>query len=107
MLKENGIVPLAVGQKDLWPGMWYYNQIALRMAGPTMVVDALNKKASFDSEPFIKAAEKLQELVEIGAFDPNVLAISRDESEVDFFSGKAAMYYGLKCCCRKYRWIRS
>ncbi|NLN65905.1 MAG: extracellular solute-binding protein, partial [Clostridiaceae bacterium] len=44
VLNEKGIVPLAVGQKDLWPGMWYYNQIALRMAGPETVVSALNKE---------------------------------------------------------------
>lgn len=95
VLNENGIVPLAVGQKDLWPGMWYYNQIALRMAGPDTVVSALNKEGSYNTEPFIKAAEKLKQLVEVGAFDPNALGISRDESEVAFFSGKVAMYYGL------------
>ncbi len=94
-LKEKGIIPLCVGEKDLWPGMWYYNQIALREAGPTAVVDALNKKGSFNTEPFIKAAEKLQQLVDIGAFDPNALGTSRDESEAAFFSGKMAMYYGL------------
>lgn len=94
-LKDKGIVALAVGEKDLWPGMWYYDAIALRMAGPETVVKALNKEESFNTEPFIKAAEKLQQLVEVGAFDPNVLGISRDESEVAFFSGKVAMYYGL------------
>jgi raffinose/stachyose/melibiose transport system substrate-binding protein len=75
--------------------MWYYNQIALRMAGPETVVSALNKEGSYNTEPFIKAAERLQQLVEAGAFDPNALGISRDESEVAFFSGKVAMYYGL------------
>jgi raffinose/stachyose/melibiose transport system substrate-binding protein len=94
-LKAKGIVPLAVGEKDEWPGMWYYNQIALREAGATTVVDALNKKGSFNTEPFIKAADKLQQLVQAGAFDPNALGLSRDDSEVAFFSGKAAMYYGL------------
>lgn len=95
VLSGKGIVPLAVGEKDLWPGMWYYNAIALRTAGPETVVKALNKEGSYNTEPFIKAAEKLQQLVKAGGFDPNALGISRDESEVAFFSGKVAMYYGL------------
>lgn len=94
-LVAKNIIPLSVGEKDLWPGMWYYNQIALREAGPDAVVDALNKKGSFNTEPFIKAADKLKQLVDIGAFDPNALGTSRDESEAAFFSGKMAMYYGL------------
>ena len=94
-LSAKNITALCVGEKDLWPGMWYYNQIALREAGPTAVVDALNKKGSFNTEPFIKAADKLKQLVDVGAFGPNALGTSRDESEAAFFSGKMAMYYGL------------
>lgn len=94
-LSAKNIIPLCVGEKDLWPGMWYYNQIALREAGPATVVDALNKKGSFNTEPFIKAADKLKQLVDAGAFGSNALGTSRDESEAAFFSGKMAMYYGL------------
>lgn len=94
-LHAKGIVPLCVGEKDEWPGMWYYDMLALRDAGADTCVSALNKKTSFNTQPFIDAATQLQQLVQAGAFDQGALGISRDDSEVAFLAGKEAMYYGL------------
>lgn len=93
-LRAKGITPMTVGEKDEWPGMWYYDMMALRTAGSQSSLDALNKKASFDQPQFALAAEKLQELVNAKAFDPGILALTRDESIVQLTSGKVAMYFG-------------
>lgn len=92
--RAKGITPMAVGEKDEWPGMWYYDMIALRTAGSKLSLDALNKKASFDNPAFVNAAEKLQELVKAQAFDPGALSITRDDSIVQLTQGKIPMYFG-------------
>lgn len=92
--KSKGITPMVVGEKDEWPGMWYYDMIALREAGAQTCLDALNKKASFDQAPFADAAQKLQDLVDAGAFSKDVLGVTRDESVAMFTQGKVPMYFG-------------
>jgi raffinose/stachyose/melibiose transport system substrate-binding protein len=92
--RAKGITPMAVGEKDEWPGMWYYDMIALRTAGSKLSLDALNKKTSFDNPKFVEAAEKLQELVKAQAFDPSALSITRDDSIQQLTQGKIPMYFG-------------
>lgn len=92
--RAKGITPMALGEKDEWPGMWYYDMIALRTAGSKLSLDALNKKVSFDNPGFVSAAEKLQQLVKAKAFDPGVLSVTRDDSIVQLTQGKIPMYFG-------------
>lgn len=92
--RSKGITPMAVGEKDEWPGMWYYDMIALRTAGSKLSLDALNKKTSFDNPAFASAAEKLQELVNAQAFDQGALSITRDDSVEQLTQGKIPMYFG-------------
>lgn len=92
--KSKGLVPMAVGEKDEWPGMWYYDMIALREGGSQLCLDALNKKSSFDQSAFTDAAKKLEDLVDAGAFSKDVLSQTRDESVAQFDQGKIPMYFG-------------
>lgn len=91
--KAKGITPLAVGEKDKWPGMFYYDALALRAGGAKLSNDALAKKASFEDPAFVDAASKLTKLIDAGAFNPAALGLTRDESEVPFLQGKIPMYY--------------
>jgi len=91
--RAKGITPIAVGEKDQWPGMFYYDALALREGGSKLNNSALSKKASFEDPAFVKAASKLSELVNAGAFNPAALGLTRDESEVPFIQGKIPMYY--------------
>ncbi|MDP4090495.1 MAG: extracellular solute-binding protein, partial [Bacillota bacterium] len=91
--RAKGITPMAVGEKDKWPGMFYYDGLALRQGGAKLCNDALDKKASFEDPAFVNAAAKLKELIDAGAFDPAAIGLTRDESEVPFMEGKIPMYY--------------
>jgi len=93
VFKQKGIIPMTVGEKDGWPGIFYQNIIAIRTAGIKRCNAALNKQESFNQPEFIESAEKLQELIRAGAFDSRSMQLTRDESESDFKNGKAAMYY--------------
>ena len=92
--RAKGVTPLALGEKDEWPGMWYYDMLALRTAGSDLSISALTGKASFENTAFSDAAAKLLELVNAGGFDPGVMGLTRDESNAQFTLGKTAMYYG-------------
>ena len=92
--KAKGLTPMAVGEKDEWPGMWYFDMIALREAGASTCLDALNKKASYDQQPFTDAAQKLEDLVDAGAFAKGVLSVTRDDATAQFTQGKIPMYFG-------------
>lgn len=91
--KEKGVVPMTVGEKDGWPGIFYQNILAIRTAGTRLCNEALNKQASFNVPAFVESAERLKELVDAGAFDSRCMDLTRDESEADFKNGKVAMYY--------------
>ncbi len=91
---DNGIIPMGVGEKDLWPGMWYFNMLAVREAGSKLSTNALTNNASFEDPTFVKAAADLLELVDANAFDPGVLGVSNDEAQVQFTQGKCAMFFG-------------
>lgn len=92
--RSKGLTPMAVGEKDEWPGMWYFDMIALREAGASTCLDALNKKASYDQQPFTDAAQKLEDLVDAGAFAKGVLSVTRDDATAQFTQGKIPMYFG-------------
>ena len=91
--KENGVIPMTVGEKDGWPGIFYQNVLAIRTAGVKLCNLALNKQTSFDQTEFVESAEKLNELIKAGAFDSRCMSLTRDESESDFKNGKVAMYF--------------
>lgn len=92
--RSKNLTPMALGEKDEWPGMWYYDMIALRTAGAKLSTDALTNKASFDDPAFSDAADKLLQLVNAGAFDPGVMGLTRDESNAAYTQGQIPMYFG-------------
>ena len=91
--REKNIIPMTVGEKDGWPGIFYQNILAIRTAGVKTCNDALNKRSSFDAPGFVDSAEKLMGLIRAGAFDSRSLQLTRDEAEQDFINGRVAMYY--------------
>lgn len=92
--KANNVKPMALGEKDEWPGMWYYDMIALRTAGLSTCTNALTGKASFTDPGFSDAANDLLELINAGAFESGVMGLTRDEVNAAFCQGQYAMYFG-------------
>ncbi len=67
-LLENGIVPISLGNGSKWTGSLIYMYLVARYGGPEAVINAYypEKGGSFADEPFVKAAEKVQEWVRKG-----------------------------------------
>ncbi|MFC5531452.1 extracellular solute-binding protein [Cohnella yongneupensis] len=91
--RAKGITPITVGEKDLWPGMYWYDIMAIRTAGAQDVQNALSNTASFDTQPYKDAAAKLQELVDAKAFNTSLFSNGYNEMVSDFTQGKAAMCF--------------
>ncbi len=92
-LKAAGITPIAVGEKDKWPGMFWWANLSLRIAGKDAMAQA-GEDGSFDSEGFVKAGEELQRLIDMEPFQDGFLAAPWDgaggEAAV-MGNGRAAM----------------
>lgn len=92
-LNAAGYTPILMGEKDRWPGMYWYDIIAARTAGNAAIEEAFGDPTKFNTEPFIEAAAKLQELVQVGAFNDNMMSMSYDEMVEGFAAGQGAMIY--------------
>lgn len=92
-LKSAGITPIALAGKEKWPGMYYWAYLAMRIAG----VDGMQKAADakdFTGDDFVKAGERLKELVALKPFQKGFLgaAYSTPNGEAATMgNGKAAM----------------
>jgi len=91
--KANGVIPITVGEKDRWPGMFWQNAFAIRTAGADASNAALAGKASFDTPEFVRSAQLLSDLVKAGGFVDGALGLDYNEGGALFLEGKAAMYY--------------
>lgn len=92
-LNAAGYTPIMMGEKDRWPGMYWYDIVSARTAGNKALEEAFADPSKFNSEPFIQAAEKMQELVNAKAFNDNMMSMSYDEMVEGFAAGQGAMLF--------------
>lgn len=90
---ENGITPIAMGEKDKWPGLFPFGALALRYGGVEKTITMLNGEGNFDQEFVQKTAEELQKMVDEGVFASDSVALTDDEATEEFRQGRAAMWY--------------
>ncbi|WP_019914793.1 extracellular solute-binding protein [Paenibacillus sp. HW567] len=91
-LSDNGVAPIALGNKDRWTGSLWYMYLADRIAGSDTLKKATNGSGSFDDPGLIKAAAEVQNLVDMNAFNKGFNGLSNDEGKSEFMNEKAAMY---------------
>lgn len=92
-LNTAGFTPIIMGEKDRWPGMYWYDIISARTASNAAIEEAFGDPAKFNTAPFIEAAERMQELVNAKAFNDNMMSMSYDEMIEGFAAGQGAMLY--------------
>ena len=93
ILSSKGITTLAVAGQDMWPLMFHYATLAMRMVGPGTVRAALSGEETFNQAGFIDAAYMLLELKNAGAFGEDCLDMALDPLAASFKAGEGAMYY--------------
>ncbi len=92
-LKAAGITPIALGEKDKWPGMFWWANLSLRIAGADAMQQA-GEDGSFDGDGFVKAGEELKRLIDMQPFQEGFLAAPWDGAggeAATMANGRAAM----------------
>lgn len=93
VLKDNGVTPIAYFTKDPW-GHWAY-EIVFRMydTGP-YAWDTMKKivagEEKWNNPDYLKAAQRLQEIVDNGFMNPNLPQVTCGEAFEMFEKGQAA-----------------
>ena len=87
-----GIQPFALGARDKWPALATYMYLTNRYGGMEAFADAQARRARFDSDPFVQAAQKYQEWVEKGYFGPTPLGEAYGDAQLLMATGQAGMH---------------
>ncbi|WP_094093537.1 extracellular solute-binding protein [Paenibacillus physcomitrellae] len=90
-LASHGVEPIALGNKDRWTGSLWYMYLADRIAGSDTLSKAINATGTFEDPGLIKAAQEIQNLVDMNAFNRGFNGLSNEEGKAEFMDGKAAM----------------
>lgn len=90
-LKDAGITPIALGEKDKWPGHFYWVYLATRIGGQEAFEKAYNREGSFTDPAFVEAGARLKELVDLQPFQTGFLGAGYGDEQVQMANGQAAM----------------
>jgi raffinose/stachyose/melibiose transport system substrate-binding protein len=90
-LKAAGITPIALGEKDKWPGHFYWVYLATRIGGREAFENAYSRTGSFTDPAFVEAGARLKELVDKEPFQPGFLGAGYPDHQVVMANGQAAM----------------
>jgi raffinose/stachyose/melibiose transport system substrate-binding protein len=91
-LADNGVAPIALGNKDRWTGSLWYMYFADRIGGGDVLTNAINRSGSFTEPALVSAAEEVQNLVDKDAFVKGFNGLSDEEAKSMFMNEQAAMY---------------
>lgn len=90
--RDEGVQPIALGNRDSWTGSMWYMYLADRIGGPELLNKAIDRSASFEDPALIEAAAEVQNLVDSGAFVDGFNGLADEEAKSMFMSGQAPMY---------------
>lgn len=90
-IKKAGTIPFAAGDKEAWEGGHFLSMALANEVGPTADADLIANKSSWNSPGVIKALNTWYQFSKDGYLPPTPSAISYDNSNALFYSGKAAM----------------
>ncbi|MEQ9161637.1 MAG: extracellular solute-binding protein [Ilumatobacter fluminis] len=91
-IADAGYTPIALGNKDLWPGGNWTSHMFERVAGPDVYDQVLSGEMPLDSPEVVASLEAVQELADAGVVNESANAIDDNEGAQLFFRGDAAMH---------------
>ncbi len=90
-LQKAGITPIGMGEKDKWPGHYWWVYLAVRLGGKAAFDKAYNRTGSFADPPFVQAGQHLRELVALNPFQKGYLGAAYGDEQTVMGNSKAAI----------------
>lgn len=90
-LKDAGITPIALGEKDKWPGHFWWVYLAIRTGGQAAFEAAYTREGTFADEPFVQAGTLLKQLIDLEPFQEGYLGMGYTQHAAIMGNGEAAM----------------
>jgi len=90
-LKDEGIIPVAFGNRDRWPATNTFSLILGLTAGRDLEEQVLFGDEPWTNPAFVQAAQTFQDWAEAGYFPRGFNGVGYDEANALFLSGRAAM----------------
>jgi raffinose/stachyose/melibiose transport system substrate-binding protein len=93
-LRAAGVIPVAIGNRDLWPGGNFAAYVAAQTLGVARYNDLLGLRPGtrLDDPAFVSALEPLAELQRRSFLNQGVSGVSTDEARSLLAQGRAAMH---------------
>ncbi len=91
VIKKAGIIPFSSGNKEGWEGGHLLSMSLASTVGPVENAKLVNNQSSWDSPGVIQAIKVWADFQKAGYLPPTPDAITYDNSNALFYSGKAAM----------------
>lgn len=91
---DKGVTPFGISAKDIWVLAQTHDQFVLKSVGAAALQSALTKdgKASYNSPAFLDASQKWVDLIKMGAYSKDAVALTNDEACQVFYDEKVPMF---------------
>ncbi len=91
-IKQAGIIPINLGNKERWPAAIAYDMWINNSVPRSDLLQIFAGKSSWVRPDVVESLRLFQELADKGYFTPDANSIGYNDGNLSFFSGKAAMY---------------
>lgn len=90
-LRKAGVVPIALGNKELWPAQFWFDYLLIRTAGPEYRDNLMHGKASYTDKQVLRAFSLWQTLIDNHYFSDTTDTNDWAGAAREVHDGKAAM----------------
>jgi ABC-type glycerol-3-phosphate transport system substrate-binding protein len=87
--KKAGYIPIALGNKDLWPAVNMFSDMTALTGGRQLGLDILQNRKKWNNPEVRDALTKILEMVSHGCFSPKCNDVTYEDAMLDFYSEKA------------------
>lgn len=87
--KKAGYIPIALGNKDLWPAVNMFTDMTALTGGRQLGLDILQNRKKWNNPEVRDALQKILEMADNGCFSPGCNDVNYEDAMLDFYSEKA------------------
>ncbi|MBC7961073.1 MAG: extracellular solute-binding protein [Vallitaleaceae bacterium] len=91
-LLEKGLIPMALGAKDVWRVGHVFNNFFMKSYGSQGVAQLADRSMAYDSKEVIDILTRIQTYNTKGYFGENAVSVDYNNEKTMFFEGKTAMH---------------